>query len=135
MRAFYHSDGSVEDQKMKTYSMAVNADFGGWFYVSEIGETARQVTVANIYFKVQSLMAGLGFRHGNWTPTLTISRFHERDVSPGYDANSWNTYGFTLRYDLTPLQAVKVQVNKTQDTQGNFSGDTATMRLSYDVQF
>ena len=136
MREHYHGDGSVYEQAMKTYSVAFNADFGDWFYVSEFGEISRQFGAGvPTRFKVQSLMAGLGYRYGNWTPTLTLSRFHERDASPDYQADSWNTYGFTLRYDLTPLQAVKIQFNKTQDTAGTFTGNTSVVRVSYDVQF
>lgn len=81
------------------------------------------------------MVVALGARLGRWTPVLTLSRFHEHDASADYAADRWNTYGVTLRYDLTPSQAVKLQLNRTDDRQGEFTRNASVLRLSYDVQF
>lgn len=41
----------------------------------------------------------------------------------------------SVRYDLKANQALKFQVNRTQDTTGRYTGNTTTIRLSYDVVF
>lgn len=136
IREHYRAGDVTYAMRMKAYSVAFNADFGDWFVLTELGENARQyVDGLDTHYKVLSAMAAVGVRWGRWTPVFTVSRFHEHDASDDYAADRWNTYGFTLRYDLAPLQAVKLQLNRTQDTLGNFSRNTSALRLSYDIQF
>jgi hypothetical protein len=136
MREHYRETNANFDQKMKAYSMAFNADFGDWFCLGEIGDNARRyVSGADTRRKILSLMGGVGYRYGQWTPMITVSRLHEHAASADYEPDRWNTFALNLRYDLGSAQAVKVQLNKTQDTKGHFTGNTSTLRVNYDVQF
>lgn len=136
IREHYHQGDAIYAMRMKAYSAAFNADFGEWFVLSELGENARQfIDGLDTHYKVISAMVAIGTRVGRWTPVLSVSRFHEHAASADYAPDRWNTYGFTLRYDLAPLQAVKLQLNRTQDDLGNFSRNTSVLRLSYDIQF
>ncbi len=136
MRESYRETNEHFDQKMKTYSMAFNADFGDWVYLAEIGENARKyVYGTDTHYKVLSLMGSVGYRYGRWMPMLTVSRFHEHAASADYEVDRWNTYALSLRYDLAASRAIKIQLNKTQDTTGHFTGNTSSVRVSYDVQF
>lgn len=137
----YRQAGQHFGHKMSALNLAVNMDFGRWFVLTEVGELARRyVDGDDTRLKVLSALLGVGVRYGAWTPMLTLSRFHEHAVVAGYNdpdyvADRWNTLMASVRYDLKANQALKFQVNRTQDTTGRYTGNTTTIRLSYDVVF
>ncbi len=136
LREFYRGSGEVFGLKVRTFGLVFNADFGDWLFISEAGESSRKFTEGSTQFlTVRSLMGAVGYRNGNWTPMLTVSRFHEYAVSAGYEPDRWNTYSLGLRYDLTARQALKLQYSRTDDTTGHFTGNTSVLRVGYDLQF
>lgn len=136
LRDDYRESNEIHKEDMKAYGMAFNADFTDWFLLSEIGQNERHSADGSYPDrKILSAMAGIGYRYGKWTPMLTVSRYHEHDPSPGYVTSSWNTYAAGVRYDILPLHALKLQWNKTQDTEDQYTGNAAILRFSYDMQF
>lgn len=126
----YRDAGQHFGAKVSMLNLAVNMDFGRWFVLAEVGELAkRYVEGDDTRFKELGAVLGVGVRYAAWTPMLTLSRLHEHAVVAGYNdpdsaADRWNTLIASLRYDVKANQALKFQVNRTQDTTGRYTGNT-----------
>jgi hypothetical protein len=80
-------------------------------------------------------MAAVGLRLGAWTPFISWSEFDEEYDEPGGEERFTIT-SLTLRYDINPSNAVKVQVESFEDrSEPFFVGDTTVLSASYDFVF
>ena len=132
----YLTSGNIGKEDSTTTGIAFNADLGDWVWLFEAGENARKSPDQSYpNRKILSAMGTVAYRVGPWTPFVVVSRFHEHATSAGYDPSRWQTYGLGVRYDISALQALKVQWNQTHDTQDQFTGNSSVVRVSYDVQF
>lgn len=122
------------NQKMKAYSLAMNADFDQWFILSEIGQNAR--TYDGYYLNAPAFSIGAGYRIGKWTPFLNYGQYHENANDPAYAPVNWKRPSLTLRYDPTASTAIKVQLERYLEVNGTaFTGDSTVLRISFDWVF
>jgi predicted porin len=122
------------NQKMKAYSLAMNADFDQWFILSEIGQNAR--TYDGYYLNAPAFSIGAGYRIGKWTPFLNYGQYHENANDPAYAPVNWKRPSLTLRYDPTASTAIKVQLERYLEINGTaFTGDSTVLRISFDWVF
>lgn len=123
-------------QKMQAYGVAFNADFENWFVLSEAGQNNRRSPDDSTgEYKAPAFSVGAGYRHGKWTPFLSVGQYRERDPGNGYVPVRWRTAAMTLRYDFNPRNAAKLQWNYNQDVTENFTGNASILRASYDMTF
>lgn len=121
-------------QDMQAYSLALNADFGNWFILSEIGQNAR--TYNGYYLRAPAYSIGAGYRMGKWTPFLNFGEYREASDDPGYSPVNWMRPSFTLRYDLTASMDLKLQVDRYLEIDGTaYTADSTVLRLSFDWVF
>ncbi|MFC6441223.1 hypothetical protein ACFQMB_15385 [Pseudobowmanella zhangzhouensis] len=69
---------------------------------------------------------------------MSWSRYWEKSDSPGYEgeAERFTIKSITLRYDINPENALKVQIETFDDaSQYDFVGDTRVLSVSYDFVF
>ncbi len=123
------------DSKMKAYSLAINADFGELFALSEIGSNDRDFLDGTVT-KAPAFSIGAGYRLDKWTPFLNFAQYRELSTVPGYAPVNYKRGSFTLRYDLTSTTAIKMQVDRYLEFNGTaYTTDSTLFRLSFDLVF
>ncbi|MBC3930565.1 porin family protein [Undibacterium curvum] len=122
--------------KLKAYGIAVNLDMDQWFFLSELTQLSRNFDDAGYTVTAPSYTLGAGYRMGAWTPFLNYASYKEKtsDLSK-YQPQAYKRLSFTLRYDIDAKSAVKLQLDKNQDTTNNFGGNVNVFRISYDRLF
>lgn len=121
-------------QEMKAYGLAANADFGDLFILTEFGQNNR--TTDGYETKAPAYTLGAGYRLGKWTPFLNYAQYRENTDDPSYAPVNYKRGSLTMRYDLTPYSAVKVQVDRYFEFNGTtFTTDSTVVRVAFDVVF
>lgn len=132
------SDNPVNDLAvLKTYGLAANLDLDRWFIVSEFARLSRDHREDGYKVSAPALTVGAGMRLGQWTPFISYSRYSETTTdSVQYPAlSAYHHASATLRYDVAPGTAVKVQLDRQIDSANNFGGHSRLLRVSYDHVF
>lgn len=129
--------------RQKFFSAAFNADYENWLVRSEFSYINRRQADENDFAQ----LLAVGYRIGKWLPLATIARYEGNyiDGGPigyaGTDSEKHTTYSATLRYDLTPSSALKVQYDYWKDRSGvTFAGgqtfgNPRLLSFSYDMVF
>lgn len=116
-----------EDQRDgKFYGLAVNADFGNWFILSEASRLELDGTF-------DTKMLTLGYRYKTLTPFIAYSEFE----SEGTGGEEHNTTAVGLRWDFHDSAAFKVQFDKVKDNSFDFAvaGDSESLTFGIDLVF
>ena len=141
--------------RQKIYALSFAIDHHNWVVRNEYLYMDRKQLGEEDY----SFLLGVGYRIGNYLPMLTYNRYKMR-LTPGLaDAavidpttvdpltvEGWSTLAFSLRYDLTPTSALKLQIERWQDRNGpGFNigasgssvpyGNARLLSISYDRVF
>jgi hypothetical protein len=120
---------------LKAFGIAANLDFEDWFILAEATQLKRNFE-AGYSVTAPAMTVGVGYRYGDWTPFLNFARYREKtDDLTAYAPQSFRRASFTMRYDLDPRSALKVQVDRERDTTNNFGGNATIFRVAYDRLF
>lgn len=125
--------------RQKIYGIAFNVDHNNWLARTEFIHIDRP----GANFKDFAQILALGRRWGAWQSILTWSGYHANaNLSAGGDPNGQEAHenrSITLRYDLTPSSALKVQFDNQKDRSGsNWTpryGDARLLTFAYDQVF
>ncbi|MDP5137152.1 hypothetical protein ORJ04_14455 [Rheinheimera baltica] len=117
--------------------LSLNADFGDWFILSEMNLNKREDKADGLVIRSPASMLGVGYRHGNWTPFISWSRFWDKSNDLElYEPERFTDTSFTLRYDINNSSSIKAQINRFNDRSlYDFVGNTTVAALSYDFIF
>lgn len=118
--------------------LALNADFGDWFLLSEINLNQRDFVGDDFLVKAPAYQFGVGYRFGKWTPFFSWSRYWESvNTDPDtYAPERFIDTSFTLRYDLNSSMALKFQYDDLSDeSKSDFVGDTQLITIAFDMVF
>lgn len=128
-------EGLDDRASLKAFGIAANLDFEDWFILAEATQLKRNFD-AGYSVTAPAMTVGVGYRYGDWTPFLNYARYKEKtnDLSV-YAPQSFNRTSLTLRYDLDPRSALKVQVDRERDATNNFGGNATIFRVAYDRLF
>lgn len=110
----------------KFYGLAINADFGDWFVLSE----ASRLELDGSF---DTKMLTLGYRHKKLTPFIAYSDFGSETA----DGEDHNTTSVGLRWDFHDSAAFKVQYDKVKDNSIDFAvaGDSKSITFGIDLVF
>lgn len=123
--------------KQKIYSLSFSIDQQQWVVRNEYLYMDRTPIGEEDY----SFLLGVGYRIGKFLPMVTYNRYKMRLTTDPLAAEGWSIQAFSLRYDLTPTSAVKVQLDRWRDLNGpNFNagvpyGNPTLFSVSYDKIF
>jgi hypothetical protein len=127
--------------RQRIYALSFNVEKARWVLHNEYLYMDRREAAEEDY----SFLLGVGHRIDRFLPMLTYNRYWFRSVDPAVldpAANEgWSTLALSLRYDLTPSSALKVQVERWKDLGGpNFNGgvpygNARLLSASYDLSF
>ncbi|AGX88004.1 hypothetical protein Cenrod_1926 [Candidatus Symbiobacter mobilis CR] len=125
-----------EQQRLRAHGIAVNLDFDSWFVLSEFTKLTRDYPQDGYTVSAPAKTIGAGYRWGAWTPFLNYAKFTEEssDIEL-YPPTGYKRTSLTLRYDLRPGNAIKVQWDKNTDITKNYGGDGKVLRIAYDLVF
>lgn len=116
---------------------AIVYDKKSWFASAEAMATRRSVEASPSYgWTSLAYSVGVGARHGNWVPYVSMSQYKEAssDLSR-YDPEWSRRYSATLRYNLDSNSALKMQVDRNEDKSLNYGGSSTVLRVSWDRMF
>lgn len=136
----YPDSGEFFDPPMEqsVMGLALNADFGEWFVLTEFNVNNRDYVRDDYEVKAPASMLGVGWRIGSWTPFISWSRYWDKtdaDVDT-YAAERFIDTSITLRYDLSASMAIKTQYQQLNDRSlGDFVGDTKVLSVALDMVF
>lgn len=124
--------------KQKIYSLSFSIDQQHWVVRNEYLYMDRKPIGEEDY----SFLLGVGYRVGKYLPMVTYNRYKMRLTPANADTEEgWSILALSLRYDLTPTSAVKVQLDRWKDRNGhNFNlgvpyGNPTLISVSYDKVF
>jgi len=131
----YNATAEIDDSaRLRAYGVAANLDFDDWFVLAEATRLTRTYDAYRI--SGPALTVGAGYRWGNWTPFVNLSRYNENSTDRDwYDPSPYKRASFTLRYDIDGRSSVKVQVDRFLDTARNMGDNAKVVRVSYDLTF
>ena len=127
--------------RQKIYALSFAVDHHSWVVRNEYLYMDRKQKGEEDY----SFLLGAGYRIGKYLPMLTYNRYWMR-LKPGLanpavvdpstidplSAERWTTLAFSLRYDLTPTSALKMQIERWKDQNGpNFNLDASGKSIPY----
>ncbi len=117
--------------------LAMNADFGSWFVLTEMNVNERKNEAFGLDVEAPAAMAGVGWRIGSFTPFISWSRYWDKSADlDAYEPERFVDASFTLRYDVNASNAFKLQIDKLSDESiAEFVGDTTMVTLAYDMVF
>lgn len=120
--------------RQRIHGIAINIDRDDWLLKSEFIHIARPGDV----FKDSAQILALGRRIGPWQPMLTWSNYKALTSDPT-QREAHATTAFTVRYEVDPNSAVKLQYDDQRDRSGpQWSpkyGDAQLLTFSYDRVF
>lgn len=139
---------ALPKSRQKYYSAAFNADYENWMVRTEFSYINRRPVDENDFAQ----MVGVGYRIGKWLPMVTVARYEGNYIEGAYystlNSEKHTTYTLSLRYDLSPSSAVKIQYDYWKDRGGtdfNSSaniygvsenyGNPRLLSISYDLVF
>lgn len=126
--------------RQRIYGIAFHADIHNWLGHAEIIHIERPGN----YYKDFAQIIAVGRRFGPWQLMATWSGYRAQAIisHPDGDPNGQEAHenrSLTLRYDLTPKSALKVQFDSQKEKGGpNWSpryGDSRLITLAYDLVF
>jgi len=141
--------------RQKIYALSFAIDQQNWVVRNEYLYMYRKQIGEQDY----SFLLGVGYRVGKYLPMLTYNRYKMRLTAGSADPavinpatidplsdEHWSTLTFSLRYDLTPTSAIKMQLERWKDQNGsNFNlaasgnsipyGNARLLSFSYDIIF
>jgi hypothetical protein len=128
-------EGLDDKAGLKAFGIAANLDFEDWFILAEATQLKRNFD-AGYTVTAPAMTIGIGYRYGDWTPFLNHARYKEKtnDLT-AYAPQSFNRSSVTLRYDVDPRSAIKVQLDRERDATNNFGGNATIFRVAYDRLF
>jgi hypothetical protein len=130
-------DQSEIDAKVKTYGVAINADFDDWFVLSEFTEDDRTFST-NYKVKAPAYSVGAGYRYGAWTPFLNWGWYRESTSDSVQYPNParYSRASLTVRYDWNATTAIKAQYDVYHEAAiSDLTGNSRVFRVSFDKSF
>lgn len=119
-------------EKQKIYGISTNIDIDNWFVRSEYSVFDR----SSYAYKSKAFMIGVGARFGDFTAMATKTRYKDRNDHAPDEVQHDNGWSATLRYELTPSTAVKVQYDRFKDHSAyDFVGSSKVVSFSLDTVF
>jgi hypothetical protein len=126
--------GIDDHARLQAYGVAVNVDVDDWFVLTELARQTRRY--ATYRFASPEFNVTAGYRHDNWTPTLSYGRYREQSSDlTQYSPADYSRASATLRYDIDAVSAVKVQFDRYLDLTNNYSGSPKVARVAYERSF
>ena len=123
----------VNGAKQHIYGVSANNDYSNWLLRSEFSVFDPWDDMG---YRSNAGMLGVGYHVGDYTPMLTYSRF--RDAN-SYGSPNWesDTTAITLRYDVNPTSAIKVQYDRFRELSSTNSttGNANILSMSFDKTF
>jgi hypothetical protein len=126
--------------QQKIYGLTLRTDYQDWLTHLEYIHINRP----GAPFKDYAYIAGIGYRHEKWVPMVTTAKYWGSAVTshPDYvpDAlEGHQSIAFTLRYDLSPSSALKVQYDSQFEQGGKnwtpMYGNSRLLSMAYDRVF
>ncbi|SFB90580.1 porin [Pseudoalteromonas denitrificans] len=110
----------------KFYGLAVNADFGNLFILTELNKL-------DLGDDFDTYMVSVGYRFDNITPFISYADY-EQDAT---DGENHNTTSFGIRWDFHSSAAFKIQYDDVEDDSVNLAvaGDSESITFGIDVVF
>jgi hypothetical protein len=119
-------------EKQKIYGISTNIDIDNWFVRTEYSVFDR----SGYSYKSKAFMLGLGARFGDFTPMITKTRYKDRNDYAPDEVQHDSGWSATLRYELTPSTALKVQYDRFKDHSAyDYVGSSKVMSFSLDTVF
>jgi len=116
-----------DNAKQSFYGFAFLAEHDNWRFISEI----NRFEIPDTDYESEGLSASLGYKVGDFTPTLSYSSFEDN-----YFDTEFRTQSFTLRWDASKGTAVKFQYDRFMDDSGwDFTGDSKLVTLGVDYVY
>jgi len=118
-------DGKSE-RDGKFYGLAVNADFGNLFILTELNRL-------DLGGNLDTAMVTLGYRFDSFTPFISYAEFEEDAL----DGENHNTKSFGIRWDFHSSAAFKLQYDDVEDNAFDLAvaGDSEAITFGIDVVF
>jgi hypothetical protein len=109
------------------YGLAVNADFGDFFVLSELNRL-------DLDGNLDTAMITLGYRIDSFTPFVSYSTFDQKD---GEDGENHNTTSMGVRWDFHSNAAFKIQYDDVEDISYSLAvaGDSKAITIGVDMVF
>jgi predicted porin len=138
------TDFTTPSNRQQIYGLTFNVDYHNFLVRSEFIHINHNEEAG---YKDHAQIFGVGYRFGKLTPMVTVANYRSQAiVSSGAESDAQEahrTTSFTLRYDLTPSSAVKVQLDLQKDRSGpnytidgyNRFGDARLLTATYDMVF
>lgn len=127
-------------------SLAAAIDLDHWLIRAEVSKIDRPGFAEHD----RAALLGAGYRLGKWLPMITFARFHGRYLD-GTPNERFDNLSLSLRYDLTPSSALKLQFDSFKDRSdvgitcyqdpvnclsgSQRYGDSRLLGVSYDLVF
>ena len=108
------------------YGLAVNADFGSLFVLSELNRL-------DLEGNLDTSMITLGYRFDSLTPYVSYSAFEEDSA----DGEDHNTTSVGVRWDFHSNAAFKIQYDDVKDNSTSLAvaGDSKAITFGVDMVF
>ncbi|ASD66769.1 porin [Pseudoalteromonas piscicida] len=115
-----------DERDGKFYGLAVNADWGNFFILSELNRL-------DLDGNLDTKMLTLGYRFDNITPFVSYADFE----GEGEDAESHETTSFGIRWDFHSSAAFKIQYDEVEDNSVGLAvaGDSKAITIGIDMVF
>lgn len=131
------SGSSFEDSAIKQSvgGLALNADFGNWFVLTETNINRREADTYTV--RAPANLISAGYRIGKFTPFLSWSRYWDKSTNVAeYAPERFTDKSFTLRYDINSSMDAKLQLDELHDhSVTDFVGTTKSVSIALDVVF
>lgn len=134
--------------RQQIYGLTFNVDYNNLLVRSEFIHINHNQAAG---YKDFAQIFGVGYRFGKWIPMVTLSNYRSQAItavgSPSDGQEAHRTMVYTLRYDLTPSSAIKVQYDVQKDrsgptytldgsgVMGNRFGNARLLTATYDMVF
>ncbi|HNL21690.1 MAG TPA: hypothetical protein PKK51_06630, partial [Rhodocyclaceae bacterium] len=132
--------------RQSVLSLAAAIDLDHWLIRAEVSKIDRPGFAEHD----RAALLGAGYRLGKWLPMITFARFHGRYLD-GTPNERFDNLSLSLRYDLTPSSALKLQFDSFKDRSdvgitcyqdpvtclsgSQRYGDSRLLGVSYDLVF
>lgn len=123
----------VDAGQQRIYGLSVNIDYDNWLVRSEFSLFDRW---RDMGYRSSAEMLAFGYHVGAYTPMLTFSYFVDENsyAAPNWESNTW---ALSLRYDLNPTSALKVQFDQFHEMSSlnSTTGNANILSVSLDKIF
>ncbi len=119
-----------DERDGKFYGLAVNADFGNWFILTELNRL-------DLGGNLDTYMISTGYRFDGITPYISYSDFEQDKSASDPDPEKHNTLSLGLRWDFHSSAAFKIQYDKVKDDSFDLAvaGDSEAISFGVDAVF